>query len=135
LLIGQSISVGIGLLVERHVTPYTGLVTFIVCYFAMFWMAWRFAVCVTEPRSGPVALAVRSARRRDWRGPLSSMGISKIQTETLTQEQKEAPPKRCVCTENSMLIDYVSESPNVTGDDRSVMLLPDPCVYRKPDPY
>ena len=27
-------------------------------------------------------------------GPLSSMGISKIQTETLTQAQKEAPPKR-----------------------------------------
>ena len=51
LLVGQSISVGIGLLVERHATPYTGLVTFIVCYFAMFWMAWRFAVRVTEPRS------------------------------------------------------------------------------------
>jgi len=38
-----------------------------------------------------MALAVRSARRRDRRGPLSSMGISKIQTETLTQAQKEAP--------------------------------------------
>jgi hypothetical protein len=31
-----------------------------------------------------------------------------------------------VCTENSVLIDYVTESPNVSGDDRSVMLLPDP---------
>jgi hypothetical protein len=31
-----------------------------------------------------------------------------------------------VCTENSVLIDYVTESPNVTGDDRSVMLFPDP---------
>jgi hypothetical protein len=50
LLVGQSISVGIGLLVERHATPYTGLVTFIVLYFAMFWVAWRFAVRVTEPR-------------------------------------------------------------------------------------
>jgi hypothetical protein len=39
-----------------------------------------------------------------------------------------------VCTENSVLIDYVNKSPNVTGDDRSVMLLPDPCVYQKPDP-
>jgi hypothetical protein len=39
-----------------------------------------------------------------------------------------------VCTENSVLIDYVTKSPNVTGDDRSVMLLPDPCVYQKPDP-
>ena len=33
---------------------------------------------------------------------------------------------RHLCTENSVLIDYVTESPNVTGDDRSVMLLPDP---------
>ena len=31
-----------------------------------------------------------------------------------------------MCTENSILIDYVTESPNVSGDDRSVMLLPDP---------
>ena len=31
-----------------------------------------------------------------------------------------------VCTENSILIDYVTESPNVSGDDRSIMLLPDP---------
>jgi hypothetical protein len=30
-----------------------------------------------------------------------------------------------VCTENSVLIDYVTESPNVSGDDRSVMLVPD----------
>jgi FlaA1/EpsC-like NDP-sugar epimerase len=49
-LVGQSISIGIGLLVERHSTPYTGLVTFIVFYFVMFWAAWRFAVRVTEPR-------------------------------------------------------------------------------------
>jgi hypothetical protein len=51
LLIGQSISVSLGLLVERQVSPYTGLVTFIACYFAMFWVAWRVAVRVTEPRS------------------------------------------------------------------------------------
>jgi len=30
-----------------------------------------------------------------------------------------------VCTENSVLFDYVTESPNVSGDDRSVMLVPD----------
>src|SRR6266567_6831192 len=32
---------------------------------------------------------------------------------------------RVVCTENSVLIDYVTESLNVSGDDRSVMLVPD----------
>ncbi|HEY6603318.1 MAG TPA: hypothetical protein VI010_11800 [Xanthobacteraceae bacterium] len=51
LLIGQSLTIGVGLLVERYSTPYTGLVTFIVCYFAMFWLAWRLAVRITEPRS------------------------------------------------------------------------------------
>jgi hypothetical protein len=50
LLIGQSLSIGLGLLVERYTTPYTGLVTFLVCYFAMFWLTWRVAVRITEPR-------------------------------------------------------------------------------------
>jgi hypothetical protein len=50
LLIGQSLSIGVGLLVERYSTPYTGLVTFLACYFTMFWIAWRVAVRVTEPR-------------------------------------------------------------------------------------
>ena len=51
LLIGQSLSVGVGLLVERHASPYTGLVTFIACYFAMFWVAWKLAVRITAPQS------------------------------------------------------------------------------------
>jgi hypothetical protein len=50
LLIGQSLSIGLGLLVERYTTPYTGLVVFLVCYFSMFWLAWRVAVRITEPR-------------------------------------------------------------------------------------
>jgi hypothetical protein len=49
LLIGQSISISLGLLVERHTTPYTGLVTFIVSYFLMFWVAWQIAVRLTRP--------------------------------------------------------------------------------------
>ena len=53
LFVGQSISVGIGLLVEHHSTPYTGLVTFIACYFAMFWVAWRLAVRITTCSSLP----------------------------------------------------------------------------------
>ena len=51
LVIGQSLSVGLGLLVERYSTPYTGMVTFIGSYFVMFWLAWRFAVRITAPRS------------------------------------------------------------------------------------
>jgi hypothetical protein len=48
-VVGQTISVGVGILVERHATPYAGLMAFIFCYFATFWVAWRFAVRVTEP--------------------------------------------------------------------------------------
>ena len=50
-LIGQSLSIGLGLLVERYSTPYTGLMTFIGSYFVMFWLAWRFALRVSAPRS------------------------------------------------------------------------------------
>src|SRR5262249_18694224 len=50
-VIGQSLSIGLGLLVERYSTPYTGLITFIGSYFLMFWLAWRFALRITAPRS------------------------------------------------------------------------------------
>ena len=34
-----------------------------------------------------------------------------------------------VCTENLIRIDCVTESPNVSGDDRSVLPLPDPVRF------
>ena len=52
LVVGQMISVGVGLLVERQTSPYTGLITFIGLYFATFWLAWRAAVRITAPGSG-----------------------------------------------------------------------------------
>jgi len=51
LLVGQSLSLGLGLVVERYSTPYTGMVAFLASYFAMFWLAWRFAVRITAPHS------------------------------------------------------------------------------------
>ena len=50
-LIGQSLSIGLGLLVERYSTPYTGLLTFIGSYFAVFCLAWRLALRITAPRT------------------------------------------------------------------------------------
>ena len=35
-------------------------------------------------------------------------------------------PATIVCTENSVRVDYVSESPNVSGDGHSVLPLPGP---------
>ena len=51
LLVGQSLSLGLGLVVERYSTPYTGMMAFLGSYFAMFWLAWRLAVRITAPRS------------------------------------------------------------------------------------
>jgi hypothetical protein len=51
LLVGQSISVGIGLLIDRYHSSYGGLMVFIALYFFMFWAAWRIAVKLTEPKS------------------------------------------------------------------------------------
>jgi hypothetical protein len=41
-------------------------------------------------------------------------------------ERQKTPNEIVVCTENSILIDYVIESPNVSGDDRAALLLADP---------
>ena len=63
LVIGQSLSVGLGLLVERYSTPYAGMVG---SYFVMFWLAWRFAVRITAPRSperGGLSSAGKSSAR------------------------------------------------------------------------
>jgi hypothetical protein len=49
LLLGQGLSILLGLMVERYASPYTGLVTFIAAYCALFWFAWKAAVWLTEP--------------------------------------------------------------------------------------
>ena len=49
LVAGQAVAISLGLLVERHYSSYAGLVTFIALYFTMFWLAWKFAVRITEP--------------------------------------------------------------------------------------
>lgn len=50
-LVGQGLAVSIGLLVDRLYSSYAGLVVFIPLYFAVFYLAWRFAVRITEPRT------------------------------------------------------------------------------------
>jgi hypothetical protein len=50
LLLAQSLAVGAGLIVDRLYSSYAGLVVFIALYFAMFWLAWKVAVRITEPK-------------------------------------------------------------------------------------
>ncbi len=40
-VVGQSISVTLGLLVERLHSPYAGLLVFIGCFFFVFWLSWQ----------------------------------------------------------------------------------------------
>jgi hypothetical protein len=49
--VGQAIAIFLGLTVERYHSPYAGLVTFIVLYFAVFWVAWQLAIRMTAPGS------------------------------------------------------------------------------------
>jgi len=50
-IVGQSVSITVGLLVDRYFSSYTGLMVFIAMYFVVFWLAWRFSVRVTAPKS------------------------------------------------------------------------------------
>lgn len=59
-VIGQSLSIGLGLLVERYSTPYTGMVTFIGSYFVMFLAG--LALCGPHHRT-----AVAGTRRLEQR--------------------------------------------------------------------
>jgi hypothetical protein len=49
LALGQGFAILLGLTVERFSSPYTGLITFIAAYFALFWFSWKAAVWLTEP--------------------------------------------------------------------------------------
>jgi hypothetical protein len=51
LVVGQGFAVSLGLIVERLYSSYAGLVVFIPLYFLVFYLAWRFAVRITEPRT------------------------------------------------------------------------------------
>ncbi|MGE0039071.1 MAG: hypothetical protein AB7S93_26035 [Xanthobacteraceae bacterium] len=50
LAVAQSISVSLGLLVDRVYSSYGGLLVFIACYFFMFWLSWQIALRVTAPK-------------------------------------------------------------------------------------
>ena len=50
LAVAQSISISVGLLVDRVYSSYGGLLVFIGLYFFMFWLSWQIAVRVTAPK-------------------------------------------------------------------------------------
>jgi hypothetical protein len=57
-----------------------------------------------------------------WSTPLSRSSPSVLSPS----RRLKIGDRRLVCTENSVRVDYVTESPNLSGDDRSVLPLPGP---------
>ena len=57
----------------------------------------------------------------DW-----AQGARMPRPRSLAAVCEDPDVQRAVCTDNSVRVDYVSESPNVSDDDRSVLPLPGP---------
>ena len=51
LLVGQSITIGIGLSIDQFYSAAISLPISLFLYFAMFWLAWKVAVRITEPKA------------------------------------------------------------------------------------
>jgi hypothetical protein len=51
LVLGQTVTISIGLLLDRAISPGISLPVSIALYFVMFWIAWKVAVRVTEPKA------------------------------------------------------------------------------------
>lgn len=50
ILLGQSAVIGIALAADRFYSPFVSLLIFFPLFFGMFWLAWRIAVRITEPK-------------------------------------------------------------------------------------
>jgi hypothetical protein len=55
LVIGQTITIVVGLSVDQMYSPGVSLPLSIAMYFLMFWIAWKVAVWITEPKSQSTA--------------------------------------------------------------------------------
>ena len=55
LIVGQAITIGIGLSIDRYYSPTASLPISLFLYFAMFWLAWKVAVRITEPKAETTA--------------------------------------------------------------------------------
>jgi hypothetical protein len=51
LIIGQAITITIGLSIDRYYSAAVSLPVSLFMYFTMFWLAWKLAVRITEPKT------------------------------------------------------------------------------------
>jgi hypothetical protein len=55
LLVGQTITITVGLSIDRFYSPAISLPVSLFLYFTMFWVAWKVAVRLTEPKAENVS--------------------------------------------------------------------------------
>jgi uncharacterized BrkB/YihY/UPF0761 family membrane protein len=55
LVVGQAITIGIGLSIDRYYPATVSLPISLFLYFTMFWVAWKIAVRITEPKTEAAA--------------------------------------------------------------------------------
>lgn len=55
LIVGQSITIAIGLSIDRFYSPTLSLPISLFLYFTMFWVAWKVAIRLTEPKAEKVS--------------------------------------------------------------------------------
>ena len=60
LIVGQAVSVGVGLLLDP-ISKTAALATFIPLYYAMYWVAWRLALRIADRSPSPQQQASSSA--------------------------------------------------------------------------
>jgi hypothetical protein len=51
LVVGQAITIGVGLSIDRYYSSTVSLPISLFMYFSMFWVAWKVAVRITEPKA------------------------------------------------------------------------------------
>ena len=55
LILGQAITIAVGLSIDRYYSPTVSLPISLFMYFTMFWVAWKIAVRITEPKAETTA--------------------------------------------------------------------------------
>jgi uncharacterized BrkB/YihY/UPF0761 family membrane protein len=55
LIVGQAFTIGIGLSIDRFYSAAISLPISLFLYFTMFWVAWKVAVRITEPKAENVS--------------------------------------------------------------------------------
>jgi hypothetical protein len=95
LIVGQTITIGIGLAIDWYYSPTISLPASLVLYFLMFAVAWKVAVRITEPKAERIRPAL--GLRRCLRMPSLQRPLSERRWSAALAELAKAVPL-CACS-------------------------------------